>query len=451
MNGNLKLFKVIPSVVKADAENEITIKSVDGLIKFYDDITYKVEFIPQDISDVPIDKELSLRGYEKERKTFSVKPVNGELKLKYYFSNEQEWKIHISTDEYDKYLNPLYKKYIPYWNGLIENPKKGITLSVYSLYEDLYSKKVMRGDLHIHSFESDGQQSPEMVAACYRKDGRDFIALTDHNVFNTSKEAKEKLSFAENFKILHGEEVHNDYAGFFHMVNIGGSYSVNEIYLNDKEKVEREVKELEKEIDVPENLDKHEYLNRVWLYREIKKSGGYAIYPHPYWNIGFYHTSTNMSKAIIKNGLCDAFEVLGGCGVKNIDLQVGLYNDLRAEGCDIPIVGSTDSHSVLNDGEHLKYSTIVFAEKDDIIGAISDKYSVAVETFKDAPPKAYGKLRLVMYTKFLLENYFPIHDELCSTSGMLMLDYVHGEDDLKEDIIKAEARLSKYCKDFFGK
>ena len=273
MNDNLKKFKVIPSIVKADEENEITIKSIDGIIKFYDDITYKVEFIPQDFSDVPIDKELSLQGYNKERKEFLVKPVDGEIKIKYYFANEQEWKIHISTEEYDKYLNPLYKKYIPYWNGLIEFPKRGITLSVYSLYEDLYSKKVMRGDLHIHSYESDGQQSPEMVAACYRKDGRDFIALTDHHIYNASKDAKEKLAFAENFKIMCGEEIHNKYAGFFHMVNIGSNYSVNDIYLNNKEKVEREVKELEKEIEelgskaskadaIRHNLSKNISINR---------------------------------------------------------------------------------------------------------------------------------------------------------------------------------------------
>jgi len=451
MNKNLKNFKVIPSVVKADSENEITIKGIDSTFKFYDDITYKVKLIPQDIQDVPIDKELSLLGYNKDRKEFLIKPVNGELKIKYFFAGEQEWRIHISTDEYDKYLNPLYKRYIPYWNELIESPKKGITLSVYSLYEDLYSKNVMRGDLHIHSYESDGQNSPEMVVAYYRKDGRDFMALTDHHIYDASKNAKENLAFAENFKILTGEEVHNDYAGYFHMVNIGSSYSVNDIYLNNRDKVEREVKELEKEIEVPENLDKNEYLNRVWLYREIKKSGGYAIYPHPYWSIGFYHTPTDMSKAIIKNGLCDAFEVLGGCGIKNIDLQLGLYNDLRAEGCDIPIVGSTDSHSVFNNGEHLRYSTIVFAENDDIIGAIDNKYSVAVETFEDMPERAYGKLRLVMYTKFLLENYFPIHDELCNISGSLMCDYIHGEEDLKEDIIRAEKRLDKYCKEFFGR
>lgn len=451
MDSNLKKYKVTPSVVPADKESTITIKSIDGIMRFYDDITYEVKFIPQYESDVPIDKELSLHGFEKSRKTFFVKPENGELKVSYFFSGEQEWKIWIGTKEYGKYQNPLYEKYRPHWNGLITMPEAGIRLSIYSLGEDLYKKRALRGDLHIHTMFSDGQESPEQVAATYRKAGHDFIAITDHNVFNTSKAAAEKLAFIDNFKIMHGEEVHNGYVGYFHMVNIGGDYSVNEIYLNNPEKVEKEVGELEKEIAIPEGLDKNEYLNRVWLYREIKKSGGYAIFPHPYWNIGFSHTRTSMSVAVIKNGLCDAFEVLGGCKPEDNNLQVSLYNELRAEGVNIPIVGSTDSHSVLDKGYFGKAATIAFAENDDVLGAVSDGFSVAVETLPGENVRVYGSLRLVKYAQFLLRNYFPIHCELCSASGLFIEEYVHGDEAAKELIEKIEDRILKAEKEFFGR
>lgn len=449
MNPNLKKFKVSPSVVEADKESVITVKSIDGIFRFFDDITYEVQFIPQDVSDVPMDDELSLKGYEKSRQIYMVKPENGELKLKYCFSGEQEWRIHISTKEYGKYQNPLYEKYVPHWNALVAAPTRGINLYVYSLKEDLYKRRAMKGDLHIHTSASDGSESPELVSACYRKAGHDFIAITDHNVFNTSKDAKEKLKFIKHFNILHGEEVHNGYAGFFHMVNIGSKYSVNDIYLNDPQRVEREVKELEKEVEVPENLDKHEYLSRVWLYREIKKSGGYAIFPHPYWNIGHRHASTPMSKAVIKNGLCDAFEVVGGCSPRENNLQVALYNDLRAEGCDIPIVGSTDSHSALGE-EHLKRSTIVFAENGDVLKAVDDGYSVAVESLPGENVRVYGKLRLVSYAHFLLENYYPVHNELCSASGLFIEEYISGNDSAKTLIEKAEEKVSEFEKEFFG-
>ncbi len=449
MNPNLKKFKVIPSVVEADKESEITIKSLDGTFRFFDDTTYEVRFIPQDMSDVPIDKEISLKGYEKARKTFFVKPENGELKIKYYFAGEQEWRINICSKEYKKHQNPLFEKYDPYWRGLIDEPLGGIALRVYSLKEDLYKRRALKGDLHIHTLGSDGRESSEMVAAGYRKAGHDFIAITDHNVFNASKDAEEKLRFVKNFKIINGEEVHNGYVGFFHMVNIGGKYSVNDIYLNDPQRIDSEVKELESEIEIPENLDKREYLNRVWLYREIKKSGGYAIFAHPYWDIEYLHTSTAMSKAIIKNGLCDAFELLGGCTPKGNNLQVALYNDLRAEGCDIPIVGSTDAHTVLGE-EYLTRSTVVFAEDDDIIKAISDGYSVAVESLPHENIRVYGKLRLAFYTHFLLENYYPVHNELCSASGLFIEEYINGNTDARELIEKAEERVSEFESEFFG-
>ncbi len=448
MKPTLKRFKVIPSVVIADTESEITVKSIDGIFKFYDDITYNVSFIPQDESDVPIDREISLRGYDKSRKTFKITPKNGELKLKYFFSGEQEWRIHISSDEYEKYHNPLYKEYVPHWNSLINMPKDGINVNIYSLKEDLYKRRALRGDLHIHTTASDGSESPEFVCAGYRKAGRDFVAITDHNVYYTSKDAEEKLSFIKNFEILKGEEVHNGYVGFFHMVNIGGDYSVNDIYINDLERIEKEVAELEKEVKVPENLDKREYLHRVWLYREIKKSGGFAIHAHPYWDIGYYHTSTKMSRAIIKNGLCDAFEVIGGCTPKGNNMQVALYNDLRAEGVNIPIVGSTDSHSVLG-YDHLKRSTVVFSE-DDIIKAVADGYSVAVESLEGENVRVYGDFRLVSYTHFLLENYYPVHDELCAVSGLFIEAYVHGNQDAKALIEKSEEKISEFNDEFFG-
>jgi len=448
MNPNLKKYRVTPSVIEADKESVITVTSSDGVFQFYDDVTYEVSFFPQDESDIPIDDELSLLGYEKSRKSYFVKPENGKLKIKYFFSGEQEWRIHISSKEYAKHQNPLYWEYIPHWNPLLDFPERGIDIFVYSLKEDLYKRRVMRGDLHVHTYASDGQESPEFVCAGYRKSGRDFVAITDHNIYHASKKAEKKLGFLKNFRILHGEEVHNGYVGFYHMVNIGGNYSVNDIYLNNPDKIKKEIAELEEKIKVPKGLDKREYLGRVWLYSEIKKSGGYAIYPHPYWNVGFYHTSAKMSRAIMKNGLCDAFEILGGCNPKQNNMQVALYNDLRADGFNIPITGSTDAHSVLN-GEHMRHSTVVFAESDDVMGAVANGYSVAVESLFGENVRVYGSLRLVAYTHFLLENYFPVHDELCYSSGLLLEEYVHGNDNTKTLIDEIEYRISEHENTFF--
>ena len=93
-------YIIEPSIVPADKESEITIRAVDGRMLFYDDINYDIQFIPSEESDVPIDDKLTLRGYEQNRKTFSVKPENGVIKIKYFFSGEQRWGIKISTQEY---------------------------------------------------------------------------------------------------------------------------------------------------------------------------------------------------------------------------------------------------------------------------------------------------------------------------------------------------------------
>jgi hypothetical protein len=47
-----------------------TITSIEGTFRFFDDVTYEVKFYHQDKCDVPIDKEFSLKGYEKPRKTY---------------------------------------------------------------------------------------------------------------------------------------------------------------------------------------------------------------------------------------------------------------------------------------------------------------------------------------------------------------------------------------------
>ena len=331
------------------------------------------------------------------------------------------------------------------------NKRAALNLSVYSLLPDLYSRRALRGDFHIHSNLSDGGESPAFTASGYRKGGYDIFALTDHHVYNGGKFAQEKFDFETDFKILCGEEVHNNYLGHFHMVNLGSTKSVNEMYFNEPERIEKEVSELAKEVNDPDGLSKREYLHRVWLYREAKKYGGLVIFPHPLWDVyNHYHTELNMSRAILENGLCDAFEVFGGVHPEGQHLQEALYHTLCAEGLKLPIVGSTDCHSVFANN-FKNASTILFTENDDIIGAISDSYSVAVLTLPGENPHIVGDYRLVKYAYFLLDNYFPIHDELCSASGDVIMEYVLGNTELKTLAEGMEKRISAFEKKFFGR
>src|SRR5215213_4219535 len=41
-----------------------------------------------------------------------------------------------------------------------------------------------KGNLHTHSFWSDGDDFPEMIADWYKRNGYHFLAMTDHNVLS---------------------------------------------------------------------------------------------------------------------------------------------------------------------------------------------------------------------------------------------------------------------------
>src|SRR5215212_3822104 len=41
-----------------------------------------------------------------------------------------------------------------------------------------------KGNLHTHSFWSDGDDYPEMIADWYKRSGYQFLALSDHNILS---------------------------------------------------------------------------------------------------------------------------------------------------------------------------------------------------------------------------------------------------------------------------
>jgi hypothetical protein len=58
----------------------------------------------------------------------------------------------------------------------------------------------LKGNLHTHTFWSDGDDFPESVVQWYKENGYDFLALTDHNVI---LEGERWRNFPENHAALH--------------------------------------------------------------------------------------------------------------------------------------------------------------------------------------------------------------------------------------------------------
>jgi hypothetical protein len=65
-----------------------------------------------------------------------------------------------------------------------------------------------RGNLHTHTISSDGDSSPWDLVAWYKRNGYQFLAITDHNTFTDPAHFDSNPN--DNFLLVGGEEVTND-------------------------------------------------------------------------------------------------------------------------------------------------------------------------------------------------------------------------------------------------
>jgi len=421
-------FTVFPSVVKEGEETEITITKISDDDDLFDG-KYQLKIVPTEKRELPRNKELKILG--NLFNTLDIIVKNNEFKFKYLFKGEQEYRLVV-----------------------LEDGKKKYDFSIYSLNDDLFETLPYRGDLHMHTTCSDGEGTiAQMTSAC-RSIGLDFICITDHHKYYPSIEAIKMFEGVDTgLTILPGEEVHNCDMGYIHIVNLGGSYSVNELIEKDYESL---CKELQKEADKIENLNgigAFDFTMRKWICEKIRESGGKAVFPHPYWTIrDEYHSETDFVIYSLKQGIYDIFEVFGGCTPKENRLQASLWQELRLKGIDMPIVGSTDTHNYKKYTDNFgKYCTLVFLKDNEKIpDAIMDKRSVAVDLVDEKNPYIVGDFRLVKYATFLMENFYPVYETYTQDLGDLMLSYAETGD--YKEVIKAVNQKAQFYKiQFFNK
>jgi len=363
---------------------------------------------------------------------------------------------------------------------LYQGDKYLFQLNLYALEADLACRLPLRGDLHLHTCRSDGNEHPAIVCANYRKIGLDFLVITDHGRYYPSLEAGQSYKdTGMTLNILPGEEVHLPMTNV-HIVNARGTFSVNGLLeisaqykecgddltkrsLNgeapailDNETYVQQIEELmasERCADCPNNVDKRSFAVCCWALDRIRESGGLGIFAHPYWISNLFNVSVPLTNHIMQKHPFDAFEVLGGENYyEQNGLQTAMYYEECAKGRVHPIVGSTDSHnSTENNRNGAICSTIVFAhanEREDILQSVKDLYSVAVDTIS-SEFRLVGSFRLQKYTCYLMQHWYPIHDRLAAADGELMRQYYIGETDacvlaaMKE---KSAAMFRKYFK-----
>lgn len=395
--------------------------------------SWQIRMIPMESSPHSFMDPATDRTCDDYYDTFTLEATDGALVFSYTFKDEQEWAVTAVS---------------------LDDPAARVTFHVYSLEDDLYRRLPYIGDFHVHSCYSDGDEEPVLVAANHRKAGYDFIALTDHHQYAPSVELASHIdALPVEFKVFHGEEVHLKPAEYMHIVNFGSRESVNELHRADPAKADREVRALMETLDVPPALNAYEAAYRVWTSARIREAGGMSIIAHPFWRTAHeYNMRPEMVKWLFEKGYFDAFEVISGQSMFENNLQTALYADIRADGCALPVVGSSDCHKSSDPGIYFKVGlTFTFAGEltaESIIDAVKNHYSAAMET---ADGRIYGTYRMVKYALFLKKYYLPHHDELCVEEGLQIAAHYRGETDPEEAFTATCGRVGAYLRRFMGR
>ena len=440
MKRELHYFDIYPKVVPAGAVSAITIRCVEPRYRPADGAQVTIKVIP-----MTQNHGNNINGAA----TYQATAAAGTLKFSHEFPEEQEYdiRVYLSENEYAR-------------------------LAVYALEPDLYALTPLKGDFHAHTTYSDGWESPEAVAGYYREQGFDFMVISDHSNYAGSLQAQNFYAgVSMDFNIVAGEEVHAP-GNHVHIVHFGGEHSVNELFLQDPEKYAAQVKAIEDNLDpalvFANARERHVYASCLWVYEKIREARGLSIFAHPFWINDVYNVSDSLTRLMFKTKCFDAFELVGGQTPKENNLQLAFYHTACKEGWgDVPIVGSSDSHgavippfersrltggAVPVHGAYEFFSIVLAAgnTKDEIIDAVKRGNVAAVEWYAGESARVHGDFRMVRYVIFLLEEYFPLHDEICREEGRLMRSLAYGKDEnAVEELERKAGQVARMGRKYF--
>ncbi|MHB0876202.1 MAG: PHP domain-containing protein [Anaerolineae bacterium] len=280
--------------------------------------------------------------------------------------------------------------------------------SFYVVEPALAGLQPLRGDLHTHTWYSDGRSSPLALLRRAVDQGLDFLAVTDHNNYDGSAEAQSLApALSGALTIVPGEEVTFDRG---HIVAVGTSGSVASGCIGPEfEQACATIADERGPRLAGEGVPVDQYARAVSVAQRIRGLGGLAIVAHPFWVAdGEYHLDWRITSRLLRDREVDGVELLGDVEFEENLLSIAGYMELLAQGVATTVVGNSDTHGV----EHTfgRYWSVVFARDNSpaaILDALRQRRSVACVRLPEEQLRIYGPLDLVQYAYFLHRSYFP--------------------------------------------
>ncbi len=165
----------------------------------------------------------------------------GRLEFQYTFNTTGEYSLFVTQQKNEKEIRVTIER-------------------VYAAPPELARRRPYKGDLHIHTYYSDGRMSPIYMAVMAKKLGMDFAAITDHGKRTPSIEAIEKAREINlNLLLFPGEEVAFPHA---HIVAINAEQGITQLKGDNAAyqlQIRDVVEKLLKNTRMVQNLTKEQY------------------------------------------------------------------------------------------------------------------------------------------------------------------------------------------------
>ena len=186
------------------------------------------------------------------------------------------------------------------------------------------SERMLKGGLHCHTTRSDGKGSPEEVIRYHHQHGYDFLALTDHRVYNFKNYAPDVP-----ITIIPGMEMDATFEegqGFrcFHIVCIGPAKEDGNGYEQDQR------------LESDRSRNQEEFQSCL---DDIHAKGNLTVYCHPEWS----STPARYFDRLRGNFAMEIWN--SGCAMEDdMDTDAAYWDELLGQGQILYGVATDDGH-----------------------------------------------------------------------------------------------------------